>query len=68
MDEVLGLQEGQDELHKRWRENYKAGGIDRFTFKERIGEEPEDSDKDVYYKPGKDAEKENEQDTGSTKS
>jgi HK97 family phage portal protein len=48
LDEVLGLQEGQDELHKRVREDYKAGIIDRYTAKERIGEAPEDIDRGVY--------------------
>ncbi len=49
--EVRGLQEDIDALHKRWRENFEAGAIDRWTFKTRIGEVPDEVDKGVYGGP-----------------
>lgn len=53
------LSDDTDELHARVREDYRAGIIDRFTAKERIGEMPDDSDKGVYFSgPAADAEPE----------
>lgn len=49
---VIGLQEDVNELHKRWRENYKAGVVDRKTAKERIGETADPEDEGTYAKQG----------------
>lgn len=46
---VPALQEDANELHTMWRENYKAGTIDRKTFKERIGEVALPEDEGVYH-------------------
>ena len=48
VSDVSWLQDEVDELHTRWREDFKVGGIDRWTFKEKIGVAPDPGDKDVY--------------------
>lgn len=68
LDEVLGLQEGQNDLHERVREDYKAGVIDRYTAKERMGEAPEESDRGVYAKGNDNKQNEDEENTRTTES
>ncbi len=69
-DRLVGLQEDVDLVHKRWRENFRFGLVDRYTAKERIGEQPKPEDEGVYAaansgngqddEPEKDKDKENE--------
>lgn len=47
--EVRALQEDQDALHRRWRDDYRAGGIKRKVFLARIGEEYDEVADDVYF-------------------
>jgi HK97 family phage portal protein len=49
--EVEALQENVDALHKRWRETLLAGGIDLFTFQEKIGLVPDESLRGRFVKP-----------------
>lgn len=65
-DRVIGIQEDVDALHTRWRENYKAGMVDRFTAKTRIGEEAGEEDKGVYASAGQDQDDEDEQEQRQT--
>jgi HK97 family phage portal protein len=46
---VPALQENQDELHSRAREDYRAGLIDRAEALRMIGLTPKPTDKGVYY-------------------
>lgn len=47
-ERVVGLQEDVDAIHKRWRDHYKSGLVDRYTAKTNIGVEADESDKEVY--------------------
>ena len=47
---MQGLQEDQDKLHARWRENFAKGITDRATAQERIGEKPDEAQRGIYAK------------------
>jgi hypothetical protein len=47
--QVRALQEDMDDLHKRWRDDWRSGGVKRKIFLARIGEEYDETLDDVYY-------------------
>lgn len=54
--DIPALQEDKNEMHLRVREDFKAGGIDRMTFKTKLGYEAEEAkDVDIYATPAKPA-------------
>ena len=46
---VRALQDDEDKLQARWRETWRANGIDRATFKEKIGLAADKFDVGLYY-------------------
>ena len=46
---VRALQDDEDKLQSRWRETWRANGIDRATFKEKIGLPADRTDVGLYY-------------------